>query len=134
MHISVWAQLLSCMQIKRLVSARVHTETKHAVQVAESMSRILIYGQFPVDEDPAVSDSGHTVKSDVVHEVMLMDVLQGCHDTGDKAAQLCSASNAPAGSILTLTEQLLLRRDAFLWFDMGCLSFSCSSFTCTCPA
>ena len=50
---------------------------------------------------------------------MLIDVFQSCHDTGDKAAQLCEVpimrARAPTstGSSLRLTEQLLLRDALF---------------------
>ena len=55
-------------------------------------------GEFTVNHEPAFSDSDHIVRANVVlHQVMLINALQNCHDTGDEAAQLCSGQQYGKG-------------------------------------
>lgn len=78
------------------------------------------------NQEPAVSDYDHIVKANVmVHQVMVMDVLQSCHDTGDKAAQLCAVpvmqARAPTSTVLVS----VLRSSSC--FEMFCLTWGASA-------
>ena len=58
-------------------------------------------GWFIVNHEPAFSDSDRIVSADVaLHQVMLINALQDCHNTGDKVAQLCSGQQHGQGRSL----------------------------------
>ena len=58
-------------------------------------------GWFIVNREPPFKDSDRIVSADVaLHQVMLINALQDCHITGDKAAQLCSGQQHGQGCTL----------------------------------